>query len=446
MNKMIQSTLFICIGVSVCAGVYLGVAKGSGSIITIETKVYKSDTELQALLAISDLVERERQLNHFFAENMRVRPLQTLEAIELTPSQKDRILLYRFAFDGWYSLDASAVFLWFASERRDKDLVSTLKILLKKSEVLEHSLMFASALTPSSIKEEFLMALFEEWILKNPQEILRWSLKNAEVNKWIFQAFKVMTQQSMATAIRSLSYLVSQNNIVLKTAIQAIIDNYGLGEMNAEALLALEQLTPYLLKEELISALLPLLANDENVTLADIYKLINSLAAGSFRDSLHELVALNWAEKKPQEAAKYAESLTGETRELALNAVVTAWIDQDLEAADEWLKDVKGDIDLAAMTIGRGSARLGNVQISDEWLGHIVDPQIRTEAVLDVIKTYYERSPESGVYHLIYQQNLTKQQKLEILHQMYPNESFAEPVDALNNLGRLENLKNMIHQ
>ena len=66
---------------------------------------------------------------------------------------------------------------------------------------------------------------------------------------------------------------------------------------------------------------------------------------------------------------------------------------------------------------------------------------MRTDAIIDVLNRYYEESPESGIYHLVYQKSLTTKQKLDLLHQRYPGEVFLAPVDALNDIGRLENLR-----
>ena len=212
--------------------------------------------------------------------------------------------------------------------------------------------------------------------------------------------------------------------------------------IDTEALMAMQTLTPYKIREELIGALLPLFIQQEDgFTLNSLSSLIDSLNPGDAKDSYHELLALNWANKDPNEAARYAASLSGETRALAVNGVVDTWMKSDLESTDKWLKSLDGNIDLAASTLGRGSANLGNIQIADEWINHIEDEQLRTEAIIEVINGYYQESPEAGIYHLVYQKSLTTQQKLDLLHQKYPGEVFLSPMDALDNIGRLENLK-----
>ena len=115
-------------------------------------------------------------------------------------------------------------------------------------------------------------------------------------------------------------------------------------------------------------------------------------------------------------------------------------MNQDLEATDEWLKSLDGNVDLAASTLGRGSAKLGNIEIADNWVNHIEEESLRTDAIVNVLQGYYAESPESGIYHLVFQKSLSTRQKLDLLHDIYPGEVFITPMDALDQIGRLEGL------
>ena len=406
-----------------------------------EIKQPSSYIHLQRLLTIEDMTEKTRQLNIFFMEHMQNNPLETLTIISHLKKIHERQLCYDLALAIWFNQDTTALSLWLKNERPREDLDPALNSLLLVSSQLKDSLIFSDKIFDFAVRERELTRLFNQWISDDTEQIIRWSIEEySNTDIWLTLAFKLLSKESHTKAIKSLSYLTIENMTQVRLALQTMIDNYQFGIIDNHALLALQTLEPYKLREEAILALLPLLTNEKHLSLADMTTTLNSLLPGELRDELHELLALNWANKNPTEAGQFAQSLTGDIRARALSAVVATWAKKDLEAADEWLKNVDGDLDLAASTIGREAAKLGNVQISDEWLDDIMEEELRVAAITEAIQSYYKESPESGIYHLVYQKNLTTQKKLELLHEIYPNEHFISPNQALDEIGRLEGL------
>lgn len=404
-----------------------------------ETSEY---SELIAILAVTNSSERDYRLQQFFTGYISESPYDAIEMIKQLDNLPDRQVSYKIAMLIWHNTDMRSLLEWLENETPDPSLDIAL-VELSQMDLLEmkYGLTYAEKIFDDRIQETQLSRLISDWVLIDPEKIVLWSTNSNQRDAWLSLAFKILTIDSIDSAINALSALETGTPDQRYIAIQTIIDNYRFGKITPETITLMQSLIPYEIREEVIGALLQLIAQEEWVTLDDLNTLLNSLLPGSIQDAYHEQVALNWAIKDPVEAAKYAQTLTGSARELALNGVVTSWIQTDLEATDEWLKTLDGNLDLAANTIGRGSAKLGNIAIADNWINHIEDEKIRTEAIIDVIDGWYEESPEAGIYHLVYQKSLTSQQKLDMLHQIYPGEVFITPEDALNDIGRLEGLQ-----
>ena len=396
---------------------------------------------LQNLLSIGNAADKKHQLNQFFTYHMIKNPQETLAIIKKIKKLDDRQLCYDVALAVWFTHDIAALAQWLNKESPRIDLDLALKNLILASSQAKNSLLFANKLSVAAVREQKLTHLFSKWIPTNTEQIIHWSIeKRSDSNIWLTHAFKLLSTESHTKSINSLSYLNANKIVQVRTALQSIIDNYTFNTINTNALLALQTLEPYTIREEAIAALLPLLSNEKHLNLASITAVLDCLLQSKLKDELKVLLALNWADKNPHEAGLFAQSLTGDARAHALSTVVESWADKDLEAADEWLKTIDGDLDLASSSIARKAAKLGNVQISDEWIDDIIEEDIRDAAIEDAIQAYYKDSPASGIYHLVYQKNLTVQKKLKLLHEIYPNENFLSPNQALDEIGRLERL------
>lgn len=417
-----------------------------GEVIQPTVAKQLATPSLSSLLQIDDLVERERQLKSYFSSRLKKDPKAVLGLIARLNNRTDRELSYQVALLVWHRENIGALTNWLNTQAPTQDLdpalLALIELGLTYSSKLEFILLCTERLFDPDSQNEAISRLLTVWAVAEAERIILWSLtQDHERDKWLMQVFQRLTTNSLSDAITSLSLLQHGTPQQLRLAIQTIIDFYQVNTVDEQTLVAMQTLIPYSIREEIIGALLPLLVQENGLTLDNLVSLINSLESGDAKNSYREQLALNWAIKDPKEAAEYAASLSGEARTLAVNGVVSTWMQADLESTDQWLKTLDGDIDLAASTLGRGSANLGNVQIADEWINHIKDEQLRTEAIIDVINGYYQDSPEAGIYHLVYQKSLTTQQKLDLLHQKYPGEVFISPMEALDELGRLENLK-----
>lgn len=412
-----------------------------GHVKNIKSALPSAFFDLQNLLSNNALEERKHQLNQFFTQHMASNPQETLAIIAQLNKLSDRQLCYDIALAVWFPQNTAALSQWLTTASPRADLDPALKNLTLVSPQVKNALFFADKISMKTIREEEITRLFNKSISTDTEQVVKWSIeKRHDSNTWIALAYKLLLAESHTKAIKSLGYLNADNLVQVRTALQAIIDNYTFDIINTNALRTLQTLEPYPIREEAIAALLPLLANEKHLNIADITAVLGSLFPGELKDKLQELLALNWTDKDPNEAANFAQSLTGDARAHALSAVAESWARKNLEAADEWLKTVDGDLDLASSSIAREAARLGNVQISDEWLDDIIEEDVRDAAIKESIQTYYKESPASGIYHLVYQKNLTAQKKLNLLHEIYPNEHFLTPNQALDEIGRLEGL------
>lgn len=397
---------------------------------------------LQSLLKITNNADRDRRIEEFFIHYMQNNPDGALKMISELNRFEDRLASYTVALQVWSELDFPSFSNWLERKNPDLELDTALINLIdNSSSELTLSLLYAEKIFDQKTRNTELSELINKWVLIDPEQLILWTIApGTDRNSWLAMTFEILSINSSTSAISSLSFLESGSTDQLHLAIQTIINNYQLGQGIQDSLSAMQALTPYEIREEFIGAVLPVLVFEEGLSVDDLDYLLSSLFPGDVKDSYHEKVAQNWAFRDPYEAAGYAESLTGDIRHRAVNAVVTSWMQDDLESTDAWLKTLDGDLDLAANTLGRGSAELGNIEIADTWLNHIENVEIRTEAIIDAIRGWYNEDPKAGIYHLVFQENLTTQQKLSFLHEIYPEEVFMSPNEALDNIGRLESL------
>ncbi len=445
MKKNIGSIAVVSLlGVSAAAFHFYGESTSTNlkPIEKTEVALPSSSHDLHAILAIKDESEKTRLLNLFFAERMKDGALNTLALIAGLHNLSDRQLSYELALAQWSIENRIALLQWLERQPSSADLDPALQNLLATSLELKDSLLFAEKISVSATRKEELTRIFKQWTPIDPELIINWSLKErADNDVWLALAFQVLSEESHLAAIQGLSYLTAASLSQVRVALQAMIDNYQPGSIDSDTLVALQSIEPYIIREEAISALLPLIGAEKHVNLAMISALLDSLAPGELRDELFELLASSWVEKNPSEAGEFAQSLTGDLRARAMTSVATSWAEKDLAAADRWLKTMHGNLDLPSSGIARVAARKGNIQISDEWIDDIFDEEIRDAAIGEVLQTYYRSAPEVGIYHLVYQKNLTVEKKLALLAEIYPDEYFVSPNQALDEIRRLEGPK-----
>jgi len=411
---------------------------------TVETATQapEANTTLGKLVQITDSLDRDQKIKDFFAALLPNSIDDALAEIESLRNTSNRELCLSLLITVWHEKDSEGLDQWLSEVATLPGLDNALALLVDSEKTtLGSKLYFAELISTEQLRHSKLEALIEQWAIEATEEMVLWAAHKAtEHSLWLPKVFEVLTKDSMTTAISAVPYLDGSEISTLRLAIQTIINSYEVGDADTDTLLALQSLSPYEIREELIGALLPLLAYEEAFTLEDMDALLGSVFDGEVKDAYYQQLARSWAMRNPDEAAAYALALEGEARPLAVDGVVTSWIQTDLEAADEWLKTVDGNVDMAANTIGRGSAQLGNIEIADTWINVIEDEEMRTSAIVDVIQGWYEASPEAGIYHLVYQKSLSNQEKLNILHEIYPNEVFLSPMEALDEIGRLEGL------
>ena len=445
MKKFIGSTTVCCI-LGIAAGAfYFSDGRSNLNVDNIEhneAALPSAFYELQSILAIEDLAEKTQLLNRFFTKSMQQSSLETLALITNLKKLDDRQLSYDVALALWFKIDNEALALWLENEPARADLDPALNNLLIATNELKNRLLFADKISTSVIRKQELSAIFNEWLPIDPEQIIRWSTEERkDSNVWLSLAFQLLSKEPHIAAINGLNFLNPENIAQVRIALQAMINNYQFGSIDSDALFALQTIEQYKTRQEAIMALLPLLNNEKHLSLAMISTLLDSLEPGDLKDELHELLALNWADKNPLEAGEFAKSLSGEVRARALSSVVTNWAENDLYSADRWLKNLDGDLDLPSSSIARVAAEKGNVQISDEWIDDILDEEIRDQAIEEVLQSYYSQAPEVGIYHLVYQKNLTVEKKLKLLGEIYPDEFFLSPNQALDDIRRLEGIK-----
>lgn len=417
------------------------------AVLSVPTLISQTieNEQIEDLLAINNEFERDNRLELFFKRYIPKNKLVAIDLIEQLYNPSDRQVCFKAALNIWHDVDDNTLSEWLVNQARKQDLDPALVSLVEKeSSDLEYNLAYANKIFNEELRAKNLNHLINSWVTIKPNSIVLWALglEQQEQNEWLELTFKLLTPYSLASAVNALPLLEAASQNQLQLSIQTIIDNYKIGGLNEDSYYAILYLSPSKIREELVMALLPLLVQEDELTKDNISSLL-SLLPSEIEGSYYELVALNWAKKDPVEAAEYAQSLQGEARKLAVNGVVNSWLEKDLSAADQWLKTLDGNIDLAASSIGRGSAKRGNVQIADDWLNAIEDEKLRIRTIAGVMRDWYKESPEAGIYRLVYQKSLTVQQKLDLLHEAYPGEVFQSPVEALDEIGRLEGLQSV---
>ncbi len=404
---------------------------------------------LSTIIAIEDEKERQHQLTQYFNKAMLVKPLDAIKGIEQLKNQQYKEYGYQFALLAWSNSNLDALLNWLQKLEPNPIMDSALlKLIDAHSSDITLAVEIAEQISDMPVRVEAISNLATRWAESNPQEALLWAFNatKQENNQWIELVMDIFAKNDIAGAISALSQFDGADQEKIHTAIQMIINRFDPGLLNANTLASIESLTPEDMRALVIGALLPLLIASELLSLNDLDRLIGQLAPGDIKDQLYQDLASSWVYEDPQEAIAYANSLSGITRDVTINAVIANWMVEDLEATDAWLGTLDENIDIVSDTLGRGAAEQSHIEISDKWLDAIENNEMRTKASIDVVRSYYNDDVAAGIYHLVYQKNISTQIKLNILHELYPNEVFITPREVLDELGRLEGLRSAIDE
>jgi len=364
-------------------------------------------------------------------------PISLIE--ELTYS-KDRSRCYEIALLAWFDHDPVSLSQWIADQPYNEDIAPVLPTLIELSiSNPENAIHYASKILSRSLRNEYLNTLIALWLETDPTGTIYWSLETQqEGNKWLALAFDTLSKQSIPEAVTSLTLLKSASAEQVNISIQSIINHSDKDNINANTLLIIEALEPYVIREQLIKDLLPVLISNDNITLEDLDDLQRNLLPGELKNTIQHDIAYHWMSKHPEEAAQYIESIEEDhVRTQSINTLVSYWVQTDPEATSTWVSTLNDDINISAVTLGNAFADRGNIQMAQLWFNKIDNEPIRTKAIYDVISFWFELDPVASVHNLVAQELLSKQQKLDMLLQLYPNQEFTDPNEILDNLEQL---------
>ena len=445
MNKIIISF----ISLTLLGGVYFLNQQSSPSTehkinVNSALTVSRSDNtknilgELKYLFSIPNQYERETQLRLFFLSRLKENPDELMILINGISNLDQKQASYTIALSEWHKIDSSALKQWLLAQPMDQYRDEALISLANNSlPVFEEALFYSDKISNFELKTQWLESYFNQWLIRSPKQAIVWAInKSVTVPEWLLNGFKQLSLNDTKQAIDLLSFLASIDSLLLDKIIHAVAFFLPADSIDDELILLIQTLSPYEIREKFITQLIPALFEQQWGSLEQLEALISSLLPSDTKNELQQLLAMNWVEKEPAEAALYAENLSGEAREQAVEMVVRSWLKSDLHSADEWLETLGGNINQAANTLARGSARLGNIEIADKWLDKIEEEELKTEAIYDVIYEWHLMDPKTGLHQLVFQENLSTSQKLDILHTWYPERVFLSPEMALIELNK----------
>ena len=390
------------------------------------------------ILELNDLRKRDERLTDYFSQRMQNNPLQTLSMIDQLQSNYDRQLSYQFAMIAWVDSDISRFSLWLSKQSPNLNLDLGLVALSEQNPAGKIAAEYANKISDLSLRESTLLDVFSAWVVKQPNIAITWSQALSQSSdKLLLTGFEILMRDSPVQAISALNVLNDFGSEKLALAIDVIVSSFSIDHIDEETLAALESLNPNAVRENLVAQLVAGLFDNDNAELEQLDLLIATLSPGEVKEELQYLLAINYAELDPESTAKYAESLSGAAREATVTAVVRSWSETDLEATHTWLKSLDVKIDPASESMARRSASQGQVEYTDIWLNNIQEDTLRAKAAADLVNNWLDNDLGFGVQKLVYQDSISTQEKLSLLHQRFPDEYFRTPEEALERLDEL---------
>ena len=151
-----------------------------------------------------------------------------------------------------------------------------------------------------------------------------------------------------------------------------------------------------------------------------------SLPAGPQRDQALIGLGDSWAGVDPAGAAKFAETLpAGESRQLALRQAINNWLQTDPGQARQWVMDnnTHEDYDQAVAAIAtQSNFMFREPDRALQWASTIFDDTIRLQSTGAILAGLYSRDPATTVTYIRNANNLTVEQRAQLLAQFPPKE------------------------
>lgn len=409
------------------------------SVISNEPSTTTSDLSiLIGILDLNDLRKRDDRLTQYFSQRMQSKPLNALSVIDQLQSNYDRQLSYQFAMLAWAEIDLSSFTSWLSNQSPNLNIDLGLVALSENSPANKLTAEYANKISDSSLRESTLENVFSAWVTSEPESAIAWTQTlTHDSSKLLIIAFNILMRDTPSQAIAALATLSDFGAEKINLAIGAIVSSFTIDHLVEEIFTALESLNPDTIREKLVTELVAALFNNNGAELEQLDSLIATLAPSDVKEELQYLLALNFADLDPKLTAQYAESLSGEALEATVTAVVRSWSETDLEATHKWLESLDTKIDPASESMARRSASQGQIEYSDYWLDNIEDESLRTQAATDLVNSWLDNDLGFGIQKLVYQDSISIQDKLSMLHQRFPDEYFRTPEDALERLDDL---------
>jgi len=134
----------------------------------------------------------------------------------------------------------------------------------------------------------------------------------------------------------------------------------------------------------------------------------------------------SWAGVNPAAAAKFAEALpSGESRQLALRQAINNWLQADPDKARQWVIDNNKheDYDQAVEAIAtQSNFMFREPDRALRWASTIFDDAIRIRSTGVILAGLYSRDPTTTVAYIRNANNLTEEQRAQLLSQFPPKE------------------------
>jgi len=275
------------------------------------------------------------------------------------------------------------------------------------------------------------------WELKSPQNSVDWIVsKDKGLEQRLATVFQKISIEKPEQALPTLSLLQEQNNseALVASAIEHFSSAIYSSKITKKMYADIKTLTPYSLREQLITALIPRLfeTNESNESsIKQLRLLVESLKVSDQRTQLEHGITYNTMLENRQLAIKYAESLQAPSKDYSIDAIVKYWAKDELEKCDQWLETVDGTIDLAKSSMALLSIDDSDLGLADKWLDRIENDEKRVNASFDVIDKWYNTEEKAGLYYLTFHKHISSQQKLQVLATWYPDNVFLTAEHAI---------------
>lgn len=276
---------------------------------------------------------------------------------------------------------------------------------------------FADEFLPMELRDAVLQPLYALWVQRDPSSAFAWAAIPGRDPTLALSALRQICRTDVSQAILLAGTLNGHSAAVQRDAYHIIIDaatNRGDFQTSADWLRTISDpdlrlsLTGYMLR--IWSQQTPTVAAGWLFTQPD----------GPERQSLLGVLMHAWADKAPADAAYYAVKLPpGPVRQMAFGQVVNQWLATDMSGASDWIDALEPSPDFDSAIYG--VATYGHIapEIALAWAQSIFDPNIRVNAIGEVIRTLANTDPQTARVYLE-SARLTAEQRAEIIETLPP--------------------------